>query len=199
MPRTVLASLARHRPCPGHRGGPQLRPGHPRPGEPAARARRSGERHGESRNAKAYAAVVDRFALGEYCLQLCGWVSSLVCTEFCFCICPPVGLAPVFFKIGNIEYATAVDCTLQAGTGLTVMLQEPYAFFSDLRLNGVLPQLYAGVALEYTFEYCQLTSVTTTLNGEPLSGSSDPHRGQQRRFSNLRPVQRGDWQRGRRL
>ena len=70
----------------------------------------------------------------------------------------------MFFKIGNIEYATAVDCTLQAGTGLTVMSQEPYAFFSDLRLNGVLPQLYAGVALEYTFEYCQLTSVTTTLN-----------------------------------
>jgi len=119
----------------------------------------------ESRDAKAYSAIVDRYGLGEYCLQLCSWVSSIVCSEFCFCVCPPVGLAPVFFKIGAIEYATSVDCTLPAGTGLTVMSQQPYAFFSNLRLNGVLPQTFNGKALEYTFEYRQIPAASTTLNG----------------------------------
>ena len=117
----------------------------------------------ETRNAKAYGAIVDRYGLGEYCLQLCGWVSSIVCSEFCFCVCP-AGLAPVFFKIGNIEYPTAVDCTLPAGTGLTVMSQQPYAFFSNLRLNGVLPQTLNGQPLEYTFQYSLVPPASTTLN-----------------------------------
>ncbi len=117
----------------------------------------------ESRNAKAYGAIVDRYGLDEYCLQLCGWVSCIVCSEFCFCVCPS-GLAPVFFKIGNIEYPTSVDCTLPAGTGLTVMSQQPYAFFSVLRLNGVLPQTLNGQPLEYTFQYGLVPPASTTLN-----------------------------------
>ena len=119
----------------------------------------------ETRNAKLYGAIVDRYGLGEYCLQLCGWVSSVVCSGIpASAFARRLDWLAVFFKIGNIEYPTAVDCTLPAGTGLTVMSQQPYAFFSNLRLNGVLPQTLNGKPLEYTFQYSSVPPASTTLN-----------------------------------
>ena len=42
-----------------------------------------------SNNAEAYRAIVDRYRLGPYCWQVCGWVASEVCYSFCVCVCPP--------------------------------------------------------------------------------------------------------------
>ena len=52
-----------------------------------------------SNNADAYRAIVDRFRLGPYCWQVCGWVCSQVCYEFCVCVCSS-GLFPEFSNIG---------------------------------------------------------------------------------------------------
>ena len=45
------------------------------------------------------------------------------------------------------------------------MSQQPYAFFSNLRLNGVLPaDAQRPASLEYTFQYSSVPPASTTLN-----------------------------------
>lgn len=111
------------------------------------------------RNADAYSAIVNRFGLGSYCWQVCGWVCSEVCHEFCICVCPPQ-LFPEFTAIGGYNYQTQIDSVLPA-TGLTD--GDTRAFFETLRLNGVLTQTLGGKPLEYRFEYQPITVVTTNL------------------------------------
>jgi len=36
-----------------------------------------------SNNAEAYRSVIDRYRLGPYCWQVCGWVASEVCYHYC--------------------------------------------------------------------------------------------------------------------
>ena len=113
----------------------------------------------QTRNAKAYRAIISRFGLGPYCWQVCGWVSSVTCYEFCICVCPSQ-LTSYFTSIGALEYATQIDSVLPA-TGLTI--GDTRAFYSTLRLNGILTQTVGGQPLEYTFEYQPITMASTTL------------------------------------
>ena len=113
----------------------------------------------QSRNAAAYREIVSRFHLREYCWQLCGWVSTEACHEFCICVCPPQ-ISAYFISIGALEYATQVDSALPA-TGLTNGATQ--AFYSTLRLNGILTQTLDGQPLEYTFEYIPVTRASTSL------------------------------------
>lgn len=117
------------------------------------------------RDAEAYSAIVSRFGLGPYCYQLCGWVCSVICYEFCICVCPPE-LYPWFTSIGGYDYLAQVDSALPA-TGLT---HDTRAFFETLRLNGVLTQTLGGQPMEYRFEYQPITVVTTSL-AAPITAS----------------------------
>jgi hypothetical protein len=133
-----------------------------------------------SNNAEAYRAIVDRFGLGTYCWQVCGWVCSEVCYEFCVCVCPS-GLFPEFTNIGQLVYGTEIDSTLPA-TGLTIggtidaaalgISGGAYAFYSTLRLNGVLTQTLGGKPLEYAFEYIPVTMASTALAADMSASSS---------------------------
>lgn len=110
---------------------------------------------------KAFTAVVDELQLHRFCIQLCHWVCFLRCRRFCFLVCPPVGLYPWFTSIGGYEYLTDVDST-PPGTGLTV---DNRAFYSTMRLNGILTQTLGGQPLEYRFEVR-----TTDASGNPAAG-----------------------------
>jgi hypothetical protein len=113
----------------------------------------------QNRDAKTYEEIIDRFGFGPYCWQVCGWVCSVICSRFCICVCPPQ-LFPEFFKIGGYNYLTQVDSALPA-TGLTN--GDTRAFFSTMRLNGILTQQLGGQPLEYVFEYTPITLASTTL------------------------------------
>ncbi len=114
----------------------------------------------QTRNAAAYSAIIARFALEPYRYQICAWVGSVTCHEFCICVCPPSELFPEFTKIGGYEYQTQIDSALPA-TGLTV--GDTRAFFSTLRLNGILTQTLGGQPLEYSFWYQPIATASTTL------------------------------------
>jgi hypothetical protein len=114
------------------------------------------------RDAKAYGAIVDRFRLWPYCLQLCGWVCSVSCTEFCICICPPPVLQPWFTTVGYFGIYSDID----PGTGKTnKALPFPslssgggpnFAFFGALQLGGFCPSfspVFGGVAMKYRFMF----------------------------------------------
>jgi len=107
----------------------------------------------------AYGAIVERFGLSVYCWQVCAWICSEVCHLFCICVCPPT-LVPLFTAIGGYDYDADIDSVLPA-TGLTN--SDTRAFFSTMRLNGVLTQTYDGAPLEYMFEYQPIAVATTTL------------------------------------
>jgi hypothetical protein len=113
----------------------------------------------QNRDVKAYEEIVARFGLVPYCLQVCAWVCSEICSEFCICVCPPQ-LFPEFFKIGGYNYITQVDSALPA-TGLTD--GDTRAFFSTMRLNGILTQELSGQPLEYVFEFRPIALASTTL------------------------------------
>jgi hypothetical protein len=70
---------------------------------------------------------------------------------------------PAFLRIGGIDYETQ----MQSHVGETGLTNSNYAFFSSLRLNGILAQTYGGVAMEYCFEY------TNQYNGlgQPINWS----------------------------
>lgn len=110
-------------------------------------------------DAKAYAEIIGRIGLGPYCLQICGWVTSVVCHEVCTCVCPQQG--SYFTAIGGYLYETQIDSALPS-TGLTIG-GGPLAFYGTLRLNGSLQQELYGQPLEYSFWYQAITAASTTL------------------------------------
>lgn len=86
----------------------------------------------------------------------------------CFCVrlCVPLtgggGTGPVpipaFLRIGGVDYQTGMH-SAPFGNGLT---NSNYAFFSSLRLNGILSRTLGGQPMEYCFEY------TKTFDGAGL-------------------------------
>lgn len=56
---------------------------------------------------------------------------------------------PAFLRIGGFDYETQV----KSHVGESGLTNSNYAFFSSLRLNGILAQTLGGVAMEYCFEY----------------------------------------------
>jgi hypothetical protein len=123
----------------------------------------------QNRDTKSYGAILDRFGLGPYCYQVCAWVGSLTCHEFCICVCPPA-YPPAFTQVGLFEIYSEIDPT----TGLTSTSQPPspkmpygggpnFAFYEQLQLTGYCP-IYSptdpGVQMMYRFLY---STVATSL------------------------------------
>ena len=102
-----------------------------------------------SGDGKAWGALLKELELHRFCIQLCHWVCYLICRRFCILICPPEGLYPVFTSIGVYDYIADVNSGL-GGNGLTKA--DNRAFFSTLRLNGILTQTLGGQPMEYRFE-----------------------------------------------
>ena len=78
--------------------------------------------------------------------------SNCTCVTLCVDVNVPVPQPvpiPAFLKIGGIDY----DTQMQSHVGQTGLTNSNYAFFSSLRLNGILSQTLGGVAMEYCFEY----------------------------------------------
>jgi hypothetical protein len=123
-----------------------------------------------SDNAQGFSAIVDRFGLGPYCWQVCGWVCSEVCYEFCVCVCPNPALNPLFSTVGNFDIYSQIDPTsgkttvrLPAIPGMPYGGGPNYAFYSQLQLGGNCPftsPTFSGVPMQYRFLY---SVVTTTL------------------------------------
>ena len=83
-----------------------------------------------------------------------------VCVDLCLKEQPPtLEPLPVFDALGGYLYASQVDSAVP-GTGLTV--GDHRAFYSTVRLNGVLPKTLGGQPLEYRFEYR-----ATDAHGQP--------------------------------
>ncbi len=111
----------------------------------------------QSANAEQFAGLVKEIGLEPYCVQLCRWVCTVVCEEFCICVCPPVSTA-IFTKIGGYYYEFDVASAL-GGSGLT---NDNRAFFDTMRLNGGIALVDGAPQVEYRFE-----TVTTDAAGNP--------------------------------
>ena len=84
------------------------------------------------------------------------------CVDLCVKDQPPSSEPlPAFDALGAYAFATGVDAAV-GGSGLT--LADQRAFYSTVRLNGVLPKTMSGQALEYRFEFCH-----TDPTGHPTS------------------------------
>ena len=116
----------------------------------------------QNRNAAAYREIVARFRLGPYCWQLCSWVGSVICYEFCTCVCPPPTLQPWFTTVGYFDIYSDIDpttgktnkslpfSTLGYGGG------PNFAFFGPLQLGGFCPidsPVFGAVQMKYRFLY----------------------------------------------
>ena len=78
--------------------------------------------------------------------------SNCTCVTLCVDVTdrPPQPVPiPAFLRIGGIDYETQ----MQSHVGQSGLTNGNYAFFSSLRLNGILAQTYGPAALEYCFEY----------------------------------------------
>jgi hypothetical protein len=122
----------------------------------------------EKRDPEAYSEIISRVSLAPYCLQVCGWVTSVSCYEVCTCVCPQLG--SYFTAIGAYLYETQIDSALPS-TGLTIG-GGPNAFYGTLRLNGALQQELSGQPLEYSFWYQTITKASTTLGGSIGAGDT---------------------------
>jgi len=78
-------------------------------------------------------------------------VGHCFCVELCLAEQPPVTTdpLPVFTAVGGYQYLTAINST-PPGNGLTI--GDSRAFFSTLRLNGILSKKLNGNPMEYRFE-----------------------------------------------
>lgn len=117
----------------------------------------------QSRDAKAYGEIITRFDLGPYCLQVCAWVCSVTCTEFCICVCPNPALHPWFTTVGYFDIYADINAAGYANKSLLGAGGPNFAFFAQLQLGGWCPiysPTVAGAAMQYRFLYA---TATTTL------------------------------------
>lgn len=129
------------------------------------------------RDAKTYGAAVARLGLEPYCFQLCGWVGSLVCYEFCICICPnPTLQAPEWTNIGYILVESDIDATGRTTVARSGAGGVGYAFFESLQLTGfcaATSSITPGTQMMYRFQY----SVNGGSTAPVVDGMLDPNRG----------------------
>jgi hypothetical protein len=118
----------------------------------------------QNRDAEAYGAIISRFGLDPYCWQVCAWVGSVACFEFCVCVCPPPAPKPIFTSVGSFGIYSDIDGTTgKTNTGALGFGGPDYAFFGQLQLGGFCPStspLFPGVQMKYRFLYA---TVSTTL------------------------------------
>jgi hypothetical protein len=115
-----------------------------------------------SNNTQSFSAIVDRYRLGPYCWQVCGWVASEVCYHYCICVCPPPVANPVFTNIGYFSVVSDIDPATGKTNkglpypGLTSNGGPNFAFRGQLQLSGKCPvysPAFPGVAMKYRFLY----------------------------------------------
>jgi len=115
----------------------------------------------QNRDAKVYDEIIARFGLGPYCWQVCAWVCSVTCYEFCICVCPNPQ-QPWFTTVGFFNVFTDIDTT----SGKTNKgLPNPtlgyhggpnFAFLGQLQLGGFCPYdspTSPGTPMKYRFLY----------------------------------------------
>jgi hypothetical protein len=127
-----------------------------------------------SNNADAYRAIIDRFGLGPYCWQVCGWVCSEVCYEFCVCVCPPVAPPPEWTNIGYILVESDIDATGKTTVARSGAGGVGYAFFESLELTGycaATSSITPGAPMMYRFMY----SVNGGAQQPVVDGMLDPN------------------------
>lgn len=128
-----------------------------------------------ARDEKAYGAAVARLGLELYCYQLCGWVGSLVCYEFCICICPnPTQQAPEWTNIGYILVDSDIDATGRTTVARSGAGGVGYAFLGSLQLTGycaATSSITPGTAMMYRFLYAENGGGTTPI----VDGMLDPN------------------------
>jgi hypothetical protein len=124
----------------------------------------------QTMDAEVYRGVISRFALGPYCWQVCAWVSSVTCFEFCYCVCPNDSNHPWFTNVGDFNIAPGAD--IDTTTGLTLHPENGhggpnFAFFANLSLGGFCP--YADPVTSQPMAYRFLFQPA----GAPISPTSD--------------------------
>jgi hypothetical protein len=137
----------------------------------------------QNRDTDAYARIVDRFRLGPYCLQLCAWVCSITCSEFCVCLCPPPAPQPWFTSVGFFDIQSDIDpVSGKTNKGLLIAGLDyhggpNFAFHGALQLGGFCPSTspaFNGVAMKYRFHFDQgsgPTPITGSLVSEVVAGT----------------------------
>ncbi len=128
----------------------------------------------QNRNAAAYREIVTRFSLGPYCWQVCAWVCSVTCYEFCTCVCPNNYLHPWFTNVGDFNIAPGAD--IDTTTGLTLHPENGhggpnFAFFNNLSLGGFCP--YADPVTSQPMAYRFLFQPAGAPTPTPISPTSD--------------------------
>lgn len=113
-------------------------------------------------NAEEFEAIVSRYELQRFCIQLCHWICLVLCRWFCFCVCPPPALRPWFTTVGYFDIYSDIGAvsgktnkglpypTLGAGGG------PDFAFTGCLQLGGFCPSTspdFPGVPMRYRFLY----------------------------------------------
>ena len=127
----------------------------------------------QTMDAEVYRGIISRLGLGLYCWQVCAWVTSVTCFEFCYCVCPNQSNHPWFTNVGDFNIAPGAD--IDTTTGLTLHQENGhggpnFAFYLNLSLGGFCP--YADPALTseamaYRFLYQPAGAAAPT----PLTGS----------------------------
>ena len=128
----------------------------------------------EEGDGEAYSAIINRFALWPYCLQICSWVCTVTCHEFCLCVCPTNFLHPWFTNVGDFSIFPGAD--IDTGTGLTTKPENGhggpnFAFFGCLKLGGLCPKVdpaHTSDPMAYRFLYQAVGAATPT----PITGGS---------------------------
>jgi hypothetical protein len=135
-----------------------------------------------SNNAQGFSAIVDRYGLGPYCWQVCGWVCSEVCYEFCICVCPPAVQPPQWWKIGYIFVDSDIDATGKTTIARSGAGGVGYAFLGSLQFTGycaTTSSVTPGAPMMYRFMYsvnggAQLPVVDGMLDPTPFSVAGLP-------------------------
>lgn len=128
-----------------------------------------------------------------------GYTSSRENVGNCFCVTlalqegpgddPQTEPLPVFNRVGGYNFLTQID-SAPAGDGKT--LGDDRAFYSTLRLNGILPKRINGNACEYMFEVAEWSGgVLGAFTQVPLTQIAKTHIGDLQRVTAdpINPVQ----------
>ena len=125
-------------------------------------------------DAELYREIISRFGLGPYCWQVCAWVTSVTCFEFCYCVCPNQDNHPWFTNVGDFSIVPGAD--IDTTTGLTLHPENGhggpnFAFYDNLSLGGFCPYLepVTSQPMAYRFLYQPAGAVTPT----PISPTGD--------------------------
>ena len=119
---------------------------------------------------KTFSAVVSKFKLQRFCIQLCHWVCSLRCHRFCVLVCPPIFNHPWFTHVGDFGIYADID----PGTGLTNKSEAGhggpnFGFYDCLSLRGFCPKYdpaHPAEPMAYRFVYQPAGAASPT----PITG-----------------------------